>query len=43
MLEIHLLGKALMEYECNLETVDNGGKPVLLNTNETAVSYDIVN
>lgn len=32
-----------MEFECNLETVDKGEKPILLNTNETAVSYDFGN
>ena len=39
LVEICLIEKALMEVECNLETVDNG----LLNTNETAILYDFKN
>ena len=33
---ICLSEKALIEVECNLETVDNEGKSALLNTEETA-------
>ena len=32
VLEISLLEKALIEVECNLEIVGNGGKSTLLNT-----------
>ena len=39
LVEICLIEKALMEVECNLETVDNG----LLNTNETVILYDFKN
>ena len=39
VLEIFLSEKAFIEVECNLETVDNGGKSALLNTKETAILY----
>ena len=35
--------KALIEVECNLETVCNGGKSALLNTKELAILYNFVN
>lgn len=34
VLEICLLEKALIEVDCNLEAVGNGGKSALLNTKE---------
>ena len=37
VLEICLSEKALVEVEFNLETVDNGGKSVLLNTKERTI------
>ena len=43
VLEICLSEKALIEVECNLETVAIGGKPALLNTKETAILYSFVN
>ena len=43
VLEICLSEKALIEVECNLERVDNGGKSALLNIKETAMLYDFVN
>ena len=43
VLEICLSEKALVEVEFNLETVDNGGKSVLLNTKETTILHDLGN
>ena len=43
VLEICLLEQALIEVDCNLETVGNGGKSALLNTKETAILHDFVN
>ena len=43
VLEICLSEKALIEVECNLETVENGRKSPLLNTKETAILNDFVN
>ena len=43
VLEICLSEKALVKVECNLETVGNGGKSVLVDTKETATLYDFVN
>ena len=40
--ELCLLGKGLIEVECNLETVGNEGKSALLNTKETAILHDFV-
>ena len=42
VLQMCLSEKALMEVECNLETVGNGGKSALLNTKETVILYDLV-
>ena len=41
VLEICLLNINIVE--CNLETVDSGGKSGLLNTKETAILYDFLN
>ena len=43
VLEICLSEKALIEVECNLETVYNGVKSSVLNTKETAILNDFVN
>ena len=45
VLEIYLSEKALkalVQVDCNLETVVNGGKSALLNTKETIILYDLV-
>ena len=43
VLEICLSEKALIEVECNLETVYNGVKSSVLNTKETAILNEFVN
>ena len=43
LLEICLSEKALMELECNLEKVGNGGKSASLNSKETAIIHDFIN
>ena len=43
VLEICLSEKALVEVEFNLETVDNAGKSVLLDTKETTILHDLGN
>ena len=43
VLEICLSEKALFEVEFNLETVDNAGKSVLLDTKETTILHDLGN
>ena len=43
VLEICLSERASIEVECNLETVDNGGKSALLNTKDTIILYYLDN